>query len=57
MLWSFLFPDLDLKVIIFWGLIIAISSASQDIVIDALRIEQIKKSEKNIMPQVLQLQL
>ncbi len=49
LLWSFLFPNIDLKVIIFLGLIIALSSASQDITIDALRIEQIKKTEKKIM--------
>ena len=48
-LWSFLFPNIDLKIIIFLGLIIALSSASQDITIDALRIEQIKTKEKKIM--------
>ena len=41
-----LFPNIDLKIIIFLGLIIALSSASQDITIDALRIEQIKTTEK-----------
>ena len=43
---GFLFPNIDLKIIIFLGLIIALSSASQDITIDALRIEQIKTTEK-----------
>ncbi len=38
-----------LAVIIFVGLIIAIASATQDIVIDALRIEQIKESEGKSM--------
>ena len=34
---------------VFIGLIIAVSSASQDITIDALRIEQIKKDESSAM--------
>ena len=37
--WSFLSPVDDLAIIVTIGLIIAISSASQDITIDALRIE------------------
>ena len=45
--WSFLNPTINLKLIIFIGLIIAISSATQDITIDALRIEQINKKEPN----------
>ena len=47
--WSFLNPVNDLEVIIFLGLLIAISSASQDITIDALRIEQISANEKAAM--------
>ncbi len=43
--WSLLSPLDNLGLIVFIGLIIAISSASQDITIDALRIEQIKKDE------------
>ena len=47
--WSFLDPTTNLTLIIFFGLIIAISSASQDITIDALRIEQIKTHERSLM--------
>ena len=47
--WSLLNPVNNLEVIIFFGLLIAISSASQDITIDALRIEQIAASEKASM--------
>ena len=48
-IWSFLNPIDDLAIIITFGLIIAISSASQDITIDALRIEQIGKDESAAM--------
>ena len=48
-LWSLLSPVDNLGLIVFIGLIIAISSASQDITIDALRIEQIKKDETSAM--------
>ena len=44
--WSLLDPNLHLAIIISFGLIIAISSATQDITIDALRIEQINSNEK-----------
>ena len=44
-IWSFLNPGENLWLIIAVGLGIAISSATQDITIDALRIEQIPKSE------------
>ncbi len=44
-IWSLVDPKTNLMFIIFIGLIIAISSASQDITIDALRIEQIKTNE------------
>ena len=47
--WSILNPIDNLALIVFIGLIIAISSASQDITIDALRIEQIKKEESSAM--------
>jgi PAT family beta-lactamase induction signal transducer AmpG len=47
--WSILSPIDNLALIVFIGLIIAISSASQDITIDALRIEQIKKDESSAM--------
>ncbi|MDC3143622.1 MFS transporter [Pelagibacteraceae bacterium] len=47
--WSFLSPVDNLGVIVVIGLIIAISSASQDITIDALRIEQIGKNESAAM--------
>tara|TARA_B100001057_G_scaffold133470_1_gene132861 strand:+ start:1591 stop:2922 length:1332 start_codon:yes stop_codon:yes gene_type:complete len=48
-IWSLLNPITNLEVIIFFGLLIAISSASQDITIDALRIEQIAANEKAAM--------
>ncbi len=47
--WSQINPANSLQVIIGVGLIIAIFSATQDIAIDALRIEQIKKQEKEAM--------
>ncbi len=47
--WSFLDPKESLFGIIAFGLVIAISSATQDITIDALRIEQIKKEEGRAM--------
>ena len=43
--WSFLQPSTDLYLIVFIGLVIAISSSTQDITIDALRIEQMEKHE------------
>jgi PAT family beta-lactamase induction signal transducer AmpG len=44
--WSFLDPNKNLFLVIVVGLGIAISSATQDITIDALRIEQIGEDEK-----------
>ena len=44
-LWSTLSPTENLWLIILIGLGIAISSATQDITIDALRIEQINENE------------
>ena len=43
--WSFVNPTDNLALVIGIGLIIAISSASQDITIDALRIEQVHESD------------
>ena len=48
-IWTFLCPVDDLAIIVTIGLIIAISSASQDITIDALRIAQIGKDESAAM--------
>ena len=48
-LWSILNPIDDLWLIIAVGLAIAISSATQDITIDALRIEQIGENEGKVM--------
>ena len=47
--WSVLNPSQDLTLLIFFGLIIAIASATQDITIDALRIEQINENESKVM--------
>jgi len=49
LLWSNLSPAENLWLVIAVGLAIAISSASQDITIDALRIEQIGKNETGSM--------
>ena len=48
-IWSTLEPTQNLALIIGIGLAIAISSATQDITIDALRIEQINKEETSSM--------
>jgi len=48
-LWSIVDPTQNLALVIGIGLIIAISSATQDITIDALRIEQINKEESSSM--------
>ena len=50
LLWSLLDPTKNLWLVIAVGLGIAISSATQDITIDALRIEQIGKNEKELLP-------
>jgi len=47
--WSLLDPTKNLWLVIAVGLGIAISSATQDITIDALRIEQIGENEKNLL--------
>jgi PAT family beta-lactamase induction signal transducer AmpG len=49
LIWSLFDPTKDLWLIIAVGLAIAISSATQDITIDALRIEQIGENEKNLL--------
>ncbi len=49
LIWSILNPIEDLWLIIAVGLGIAISSATQDITIDALRIEQIRENENKAM--------
>ena len=47
--WSFINPTENLALLITVGLIIAIASATQDITVDALRIEQIGKNENQSM--------
>ena len=47
--WSLLEPTENLWLIIFVGLAIAMSSATQDITIDALRIKQINENEGKTM--------
>ena len=49
LLWSLLDPTKNLWLVIAVGLGIAISSATQDITIDALRIEQIEENEKELL--------
>ena len=49
LIWSSIDPQKNLFLIILIGLLIAIFSSTQDISIDALRIEQIKSNENNIM--------
>ncbi len=47
--WSLIVPSQNLFLVIFVGLIIAIASATQDITVDALRIEQIGINETRTM--------
>ncbi len=47
--WNFVDPTANLALVIMIGLIIAIASATQDITVDALRIEQIGKNEGKSM--------
>ena len=47
--WSFINPTENLALLITVGLIIAIASATQDITVDALRIEQIGENESKSM--------
>ena len=48
-IWSVINPTENLALVISVGLIIAISSATQDITVDALRIEQIGENESQSM--------
>ena len=48
-LWSTINPTENLAIIITIGLVIAIASATQDITVDALRIEQIGENEGKSM--------
>jgi PAT family beta-lactamase induction signal transducer AmpG len=48
-IWSIVSPVDNLAAVIFIGLVVAISSATQDITIDALRIEQINEQESSAM--------
>ncbi len=48
-LWSILYPSENLALVITVGLIIAVASATQDITVDALRIEQIGEDEGGSM--------
>ena len=47
--WSLINPTTNLALVISIGLIIAIASATQDITVDALRIEQIGENESRSM--------
>ncbi len=47
--WSLVNPSVDLTLVISIGLIIAVASATQDITVDALRIEQIGENEGKSM--------
>ena len=47
--WSFINPSQNLALLISVGLVIAVASATQDITIDALRIEQINENEGKAM--------
>lgn len=49
LIWSGLNPAADLTFIVFIGLVIAIASATQDITIDALRIEQVNRDDAKMM--------
>ena len=48
-IWSFINPTENLALLIAVGLVIAIASATQDITVDALRIEQIGENENKSM--------
>ena len=48
-LWSLMEPTKNLSLIVFIGLIIAIASSTQDITVDALRIEQVGEKENKAM--------
>lgn len=48
-IWALLNPSANLTGIVFVGLVISIASATQDVAIDALRIEQIGESDSKLM--------
>ena len=48
-IWSFINPSQNLALLISVGLVISVASATQDITIDALRIEQISENEEKAM--------
>ena len=56
-LWSLMEPSKNLTLVIFVGLIIAIASSTQDITVDALRIEQVGEKETKPWLRVLQWRL
>ena len=49
LMWSIMEPNKNLSFVIFVGLIIAIASSTQDITVDALRIEQFSEKETRSM--------
>ena len=49
LLWSIIDPSENLTLVILVGLLIAVASATQDITVDALRIEQIGENESRSM--------
>ena len=49
LMWSIIDPSENLALVISVGLLIAIASATQDITVDALRIEQIGENESRSM--------
>ena len=49
LIWSLINPDQNFTLLISVGLIIAVASATQDITVDALRIEQINENEQKAM--------
>ena len=48
-LWSLIDPSENLAIVVAVGLLIAVASATQDITVDALRIEQIGENEGKSM--------
>ena len=52
-IWSVLQPTTDLPLIVFIGLVIAISSSTQDITIDALELNKWKSTKQNQLRQQL----
>ena len=46
-LWSLIDPSENLALVVSVGLLIAVASATQDITVDALRIEQIEKMKES----------